>query len=219
MPNFGDFQLEFYFRGLSGVRESLPFSFAELERQAHAALSEEMVSYIAGGAGNEHTQNANVSAFDRWGIVPRMLVGAAQRDLSVNLFGHRLATPLLLAPIGVIGLCTPDGHGDLATAKAAAVAGVPMIASTLSADPMEVVAKEFGDTPGFFQLYPPNDRELTESFIHRARSCGLCRNRHYSRHLDSRLAAARFAARKHSISARPLSCELRVRSGVPSDAR
>ena len=102
-----------------------------------------------------------------------MLVGAAQRDLSVNLFGYRLATPLLLAPIGVIGLCTPDGHGDLATAKAAAVAGVPMIASTLSADPMEVVAKEFGDTPGFFQLYPPNDRELTESFIHRAEAAGF----------------------------------------------
>jgi lactate 2-monooxygenase len=173
VPNFGDFQLEFYFRGLTGVRESLPFSFAELERQAHAALSEEMVSYIAGGAGNEHTQNANVSAFDRWGIVPRMLVGAARRDLSVNLFGHHLPTPLLLAPIGVIGLCTPDGHGDLVTAKAAAVTGVPMIASTLSADPMEVVAKEFGHTPGFFQLYPPNDRELTESFIHRAGAAGF----------------------------------------------
>ncbi len=173
MPNFGDFQLEFYFRGLSGVRESLPFSFAELERQAHAALSEELVSYVAGGAGNEHTQNANVRAFDRWGIVPRMLVGAAQRDLSVNLFGYHLASPLLLAPIGVIGLCTPDGHGDLATAQAAAVTGVPMVASTLSADQMEVVAKEFGDTPGFFQLYPPNDRELTESFVHRAEAAGF----------------------------------------------
>jgi lactate 2-monooxygenase len=131
-----------------------------------------MVSYVAGGAGNEHTQNANVSAFDRWGIVPRVLAGAAERDLSVSLFGHRLPTPLLMAPIGVIGLCAADGHGDLATAKAAAVSGVPMIVSTLSADPLEDVAKEFGNTPGFFQLYPPNDRELAESFVHRAEAAG-----------------------------------------------
>ena len=55
MANHGDYQLEIYFRGLAGVRESLPMTFAELERRAHAAMSEEMVSYVAGGAGNEHT--------------------------------------------------------------------------------------------------------------------------------------------------------------------
>jgi lactate 2-monooxygenase len=168
MTNFGDYQLEIYFRGLAGVRESLPMTFAELERRAHAAMPEEIVSYVAGGAGNEHTQNANVIAFDRWGLVPRMLVGAAERHMSVNLLGHKLATPLLMAPIGVIGLCAADGHGDLATARAAAATGVPMIASTLSVDPLEDVAQEFGTTPGFFQLYPPNDRELAESFVRRA---------------------------------------------------
>ena len=75
MANYGDYQLEIYFRGLTGVRESLPVTFAELERRAHAAMSEEIISYVAGGAGNEHTQDANVRAFDRWGLVPRMLVG------------------------------------------------------------------------------------------------------------------------------------------------
>jgi lactate 2-monooxygenase len=173
MSNFGDYQLEIYFRGLAGVRESLPMTFAELERRAHAAMSEELFAYVAGGAGNEHTQNANVSAFDRWGLIPRMLVGTAQRDMSVNLFGHALPTPLLLAPIGVVGLCSQDGHGDLATARAAAASGVPMIASTLSADPMEDVAKELRDTPGFFQLYPPNDRELAASFVRRAEAAGF----------------------------------------------
>jgi lactate 2-monooxygenase len=173
MASFGDFQFEVYFRGLAGQREDLPFTFAELERRAHLTMSEEMVSYVAGGAGNEHTQDVNVRAFDRWGLVPRMLVGALQRDMSVSLFGHRLATPLLMAPIGVIGLCAQDGHGDIATAKAAAANGVPMIASTLSNDPMEDVAKEFGGTPGFFQLYPPNDRELAASLVRRAEAAGF----------------------------------------------
>jgi lactate 2-monooxygenase len=173
MANFGDYQLDIYFRGLKGIRESLPLTFAELERRAHAAIPEDLLAYVAGGAGNEHTQNANVQAFDRWGLVPRMLVGAAKRDLSVNLFGLKLPTPLLMAPIGVIGLCAHDGHGDAATARAAAVTGVPMIASTLTVDPMEDVARQFGNTPGFFQLYPPADRDLAASFIHRAEAAGF----------------------------------------------
>ena len=102
-----------------------------------------------------------------------MLVGAKQRDLSVELFGMKLASPLLLAPIGVLGLCAQDGHGDLATARAAARLGVPMIASTLSVDPVEDVGRELGDTPGFFQLYTPTDRELAESLVRRAEAAGF----------------------------------------------
>ena len=77
-----------------------------------------------------------------------------------------------MAPIGVIGLCAQDGHGDLATAAAAARTGVPMIASTLSVDPLEDVAARFGGTPGFFQLYPPTDRDLAASLVSRAEAAG-----------------------------------------------
>jgi lactate 2-monooxygenase len=173
MTNFGDFQLEIYLRGLAGVRESLPLTYTELEARAHAALPADLLSYVAGGAGNEHTQRVNVTGFDRWGLIPRMLVPGAQRDLSTELFGMTLSSPLMMAPIGVIGLCAQDGHGDLATARAAAATGVPMIASTLSVDPLEDVAAAFGDTPGFFQLYTPNDRELAESFVSRAEAAGF----------------------------------------------
>ena len=147
--------------------------FAHLEARAAQALPESVLSYVAGGAGDEQTQRANVAAFRGWGLVPRMFVGAATRDLGVDLFGLSLQSPLVMAPIGVIGLCAQDGQGDLATATAAARTGVPMIASTLSMCPMEDVAASMGDTPGFFQLYTPTDRELAESFVRRAEASGF----------------------------------------------
>ena len=65
-----------------------------------------------------------------------------------------------------------DGHGDLAAARAAARTGVPMCASTLTVDPLEDVAAEFGDTPGFSSSTRPTDRDLAESFVHRAEAAG-----------------------------------------------
>ncbi|MGD0605473.1 MAG: lactate 2-monooxygenase [Streptosporangiaceae bacterium] len=171
--SYGDFQFDIYLNGLGGTTPSLPVSFAELESRAAHALSPSVLSYVAGGAGDEHTQRANVAAFTRWGLMPRMLVGATQRDLSVDLFGLRLPSPVFLAPIGVIGLCAQDGHGDLATAEAAARMGVPMVASTLSVDPLEQVIPRLGAAPGFFQLYTPTDRELAESLVHRAEQAGF----------------------------------------------
>jgi lactate 2-monooxygenase len=105
--------------------------------------------------------------------MPRMFVGAAQRDMSIELFGMKLPTPLFMSPIGVIGICAQDGHGDIATARAAAQTGVPMVASTLTVDPLEDVAREFGATPGFFQLYTPTDRGLAESLVRRAEAAGF----------------------------------------------
>ncbi|MEU0545239.1 lactate 2-monooxygenase [Nocardia sp. NPDC005978] len=169
---FGDYQNEIYFNGLRGVVPAYPVSAAELEQRAQAALPPSIWSYVAGGAGDERTQRANVEAFDHWGIVPRMFVGAKERDLSLDLFGMKLPAPVFMSPIGVIGLCAQDGHGDVATAKAAARTGVPMVASTLMVDPLEDVAAEFGDTPGFFQLYTPTDRDLAASLVERAEAAG-----------------------------------------------
>lgn len=169
---FGGYQNEIYLNGLGGVLSPYPMTYAELEARAEAALPPSVWSYVAGGAGDEQTQRANVAAFRHWGLIPRMFVGAARRDLSVELFGLRLPAPVFLAPIGVIGLCAQDGHGDLATARAAARTGVPMVASTLSVDPLERVAGELGGTPGFFQLYTPTDRELAASLVHRAEQAG-----------------------------------------------
>lgn len=173
MPDqYGNFQFEIYLQGLGGVMPELPMTFADLEARAQQAMSPSLWSYVYGGCGDEGTQVANVEAFRHWGLMPRMLVDAPERDLSIELFGRRWATPIFMAPIGVTGLCTRDRHGDLAVARAAARTKVPMCISTLTMDPMEDIAAEFGDTPGFFQLYTPKDRDLAESFVHRAEAAG-----------------------------------------------
>ena len=172
MAHFGDYQNEIYFNGLRGIRPNLPVDFKRLEERASAVLSQSVLAYVQGGCGDEATQRRNVEAFAEWGIVPRMLVDTRVRDLSVEVFGKRYKSPLMLSPIGVIGVCAQDGHGDIATAKAAAAAGVPMIASTLMNDPLETVAEALGDGDAFFQLYTPNDRDLAASFVRRAEAAG-----------------------------------------------
>ncbi len=173
VPHWGTYQNEIYLAGLGGEIPRLPMTYAELERSAQGVLGAALTSYIAGGAGNEHTQRVNVTAFDRYGLMPRMFVKATERDLSVDLFGMHLPSPLLMAPVGVLGLTPPGGHGDIVTAQAAAATGVPMIASTLMSDPMEQVAAALGDTPGLFQLYTPTDRGLAESLVSRAEAAGF----------------------------------------------
>jgi lactate 2-monooxygenase len=169
---YGDYQFEIYFDGLEGRVPKYPVDYPSLERAAAEVLPSFVYSYVAGGCGDERTQRANVDAFSRFAIVPRMLVGATERDLSVSLFDMKLPTPLFMCPIGVIGLCAQDFHGDIQVAKSSAQTGVPMVASTLTQDRMEDVVPHAGGTPGMFQLYTPNDKDLTASLLARAERAG-----------------------------------------------
>ena len=172
MTSFGDMQNAIYMAGLQGIVPDYPVDFATLERRAHEALGPMLTNYVAGGCGDEHTQRSNASAFHHWGMVPRMMVDCASRDLSIELFGLDLPSPLFMAPIGLNGEATQDRHGDIAAARASAMTGVPFCASTLSNDPLEDVHAACGDTPAFFQLYTPRNRELAESLVKRAETAG-----------------------------------------------
>jgi lactate 2-monooxygenase len=164
-------QFEIYLQGaMAGAKPVVPIAFANLEAKAREKLAPEAYAYIACGAGFEHTAEENTAAFDRWRIVPRMLRDVAQRDLSIELFGRKLMTPLLVAPIGVQELAHKDG--DLATAKAAAAEHVPMIFSNQASVPMETMAQAMGDQPRWFQLYWSKSDELVASLVRRAEACG-----------------------------------------------
>jgi L-lactate dehydrogenase (cytochrome) len=170
MADFADYYREIYVRGLGGETPSIPVSVAELESRAAAAMDERAANYVFAGAGSEGTMDANREAFRRRRIVPRMLRDVAARDLSTTVLGTAMPAPLMLAPIGVQKVVHPDG--ELATARAAAALGLPMIASTASAFTLEEIAEAGGDAPRWFQLYWPNERALAASLVDRAEAAG-----------------------------------------------
>jgi isopentenyl diphosphate isomerase/L-lactate dehydrogenase-like FMN-dependent dehydrogenase len=163
-------QMEIYQQGLLGKAPSQPVSPDALEQEARKELKTEAFDYLAGGAGAEDTMRANREAFRRWRIVPRYLRNVAQRDLSVELFGNRLPTPVLLAPIGVQSIL--HRKGELAVARAARSLNTPFILSTVASYTMEDVADEMGAAPRWFQLYWPNNSDLAASFLQRAERAG-----------------------------------------------
>jgi L-lactate dehydrogenase (cytochrome) len=167
---FGDFQNEIYLRGLGGETPALALSGAELQEQARERLSAEAYGYVAGGAGAESTMRANLQAFERWKIVPRMLRDVSVRELATSVLGTEMPAPVMLAPVGVQSIVHPDA--ELASGRAAAAVGVPFILSTASSYTIEQVAEAVGEASRWYQLYWPKDRELAASFMGRAARAG-----------------------------------------------
>ena len=159
-------QSSIYRSGVLGRRPAVPTDFAELERRAKRASSAKGWAYVAGGAGEGRTMRNNRAAFDRWAIVPRMAHGVTGRDLSVDLLGTRLSSPILLAPVGAGALLDPDC--DLHVARAAAATGVPYIFTNQGSTPMEECAAAMGESRRWVQLYWSTDEALVDSLIQRA---------------------------------------------------
>jgi len=162
---------EIYLQGLAGVRPAFSTDTSALEKSAQAAMEPGPFWYVAGAASSGATARANRAAFDRWRLVPRMLRDATNRSLATTVLGTEMPAPVLLAPIGVQSIVHPDG--ELATARAAADLGVPMIMSTAASYSIDEIAAASGDGPRWFQLYWPNDDDVCASILGRARAAGF----------------------------------------------
>jgi lactate 2-monooxygenase len=147
-----------------------PIAPEEWEARAAEVLDEGPFDYIAGGAGSESTMHANLKAFERRRLRPRMLTGNTDRDISVEVLGTRSPAPFFLAPIGVLSIA--HGDGELAVARAAAATGVPLVLSSAASHSLEEVSEAMGDAPRWFQLYWVNDREVVLSLVARAAAAG-----------------------------------------------
>jgi len=168
---FGAYQAEIYLLGLDDVVPAFTTDGSALEESAKRILEPGPFWYVAGAAGSGATARANREAFDRWRIVPRMLRDATRRTLATSVLGTSMPAPVMTAPLGVQAILHPDG--ELATARATAALGVPMILSTASSQTIEDVAAASGDGPRWYQLYWPNDDDVCVSILERAQKAGF----------------------------------------------
>lgn len=141
----------------------------ELESLARDRLSATAADYFAGGAGDEITLRENRRLFDAMPIWYRVLVDVSAVDPSLTLLGRPLPAPILVAPMAFQRLAHPEG--ELATARAAAGLGLPLVLSTFATASMEEIAAT-GAAPRWFQLYVHKDRGLTRALVARAESAG-----------------------------------------------
>ncbi|USG64391.1 alpha-hydroxy-acid oxidizing protein [Brevibacillus ruminantium] len=163
-------QMDIYQSGDEAAK-LLPISFEEWENRAKKILAAAPFGYVYGAAGAGNTHRANVDAFQKYRLRPRVCCDVSKLDLSISIFGTKFPVPFLLAPIGVNTILHSDG--ELAPAKAAAKLGVPYILSNVSSVPMEQVAETMQDGVRWFQMYPPKDHDLTKSFLKRAEASGF----------------------------------------------
>jgi lactate 2-monooxygenase len=171
--NFGDYQRTIYGAGmLHNVYPTVTTDPNKLEEQAKEHMSKKSWLYIAGGAGERSTMNANRLAFRQWRLIPRFLQDVTtDRDLSVELFGVKYNSPVIMAPIGVQGIFHQDGEKGVASV--AKELNVPYILSTAATSSIEEVAEANGDGHRWFQLYWPVTDEVTISLLKRAKENGF----------------------------------------------
>lgn len=151
-----------------------PLSVREYEPLARELLDPVHYDYFAGGAHDEATVRSNEAAFARLALVPRILRGRGLPDLTTDLLGDRTSMPVMLAPTAFHRLAHPDA--ERATARAAASAGVILVAAMLSTVAVEDMAAEARRTAGdarlWFQLYLQRDMGFTEALVRRAEEAG-----------------------------------------------
>ena len=144
-------------------------SIPAMRLAAAGVLPRAIFDFADGGAEDERTLRRNELAFAEHQFLPRPLNGSPSRDLSLSLFGHRLAMPVMIGPTGLSGLFYRDG--ERAAARAAARAGTGFCLSHASTCTLE----EFGKVaapPRWMQVFIYHDRGMTREFIARAQACG-----------------------------------------------
>lgn len=143
---------------------------SDLRARARARLPKFVWEYLDSGTGNEATKHRNRRALDQIGLMPSILHGPMDVDLSTTFLGRKLPQPFGIAPLGMSGLIWPDAEGHLA--RFGATTGIPYSLSTVASQSPEDLAPHLGDE-AWFQLYPPKDEDIRRDMLSRARDAGF----------------------------------------------
>ena len=141
----------------------------DLRKAAKKRLPRMIYDYVYGGSYDEITLRANEADFRRIGMKQKVMIDLTEDDFEIRLMGEKLSWPLMVAPIGFMGMTAP--RGEAKAARAAAQAGIPFIQSTMSICPLEEVA-DYAGTPQWFQLYVFRDRSIVKGMMDRLQAVG-----------------------------------------------
>lgn len=144
-------------------------SLADLELAARRHLPRPILGYVAGGAEDNVALQAAAAAYRQWSFVPRVLVDVSQRSQRAELFGETYSSPFGIAPMGICALIAYEG--DLALARAAEAANIPMIVSSTALTRLEDV-RAAAPRSTWFQAYLPGDSAKIDAMVQRVQSAG-----------------------------------------------
>ncbi|MCE3029579.1 alpha-hydroxy acid oxidase [Streptomyces sp. CMSTAAHL-2] len=160
---------------MTGPRTGPAYDPAALARRARAELRPEHYDFIAGGAGEERALRENADAFARLALLPRVLRGGSPGSgTRVGVLGREWPAPLFVSPTAFHRLAHPDG--ELATARAAAATGTPLVtgmaATTAVANVVAAARARDPEAVVWFQLYLQPEHEVTAELVRRAERAG-----------------------------------------------
>jgi len=145
-------------------------NFQDFRTLAKKRLPGPIFNYIDGGSDDETTYRRNTSAFDTCDLIPNVLTGVKEVDLSVTVMGQKLDMPIYCSPTALQRLF--HHQGERAVAAAAEKYGTMFGVSSLGTVSMEEIAKQT-NTPQVYQFYFHKDRALNKAMMERAKSAGV----------------------------------------------
>ncbi|WP_032096183.1 MULTISPECIES: alpha-hydroxy acid oxidase [unclassified Alteromonas] len=145
-------------------------NYHDFRKLAQKRLPGPIFNYIDGGADDEVTMRRNSEAFQNCDLIPNVLTGVKDIDLSVEVMGQKLALPVYLSPTALQRLF--HHQGERATAGAAEKFGTMFGVSSLGTVSMEEIAKKY-DTPQVYQFYFHKDRGLNMAMMERAKESNI----------------------------------------------
>lgn len=158
-------------RSMAGIprRFRKLLSLADFEDDARRRLPRPLFAYVSGGVEENSSIRTAATAYDDWVFAPRVCVGVAGASGATTLLGQEWAAPFGIAPMGI---CAMNGYrADIALARAAKAAGIPMIISGSSLIPLEQIMR--ANPEAWFQAYVPPDTARLTALLDRARAAGV----------------------------------------------
>jgi (S)-mandelate dehydrogenase len=155
--------------GANAMRINDAINMHDLQKMAKKIVPRTIYQLLLAASEDEIALRRSTEDFENTQLVPKVLRGVEHRDISTTVFGVKYAAPFGISPMGTIGILRKNI--ELALARSAASAGIPMIISGASALSHEQVAEV---APGhvWSQLYAATDPGITEDLVRRAEACG-----------------------------------------------